>query len=101
MRRGIILAWAVATGIITYRTVKEQHRPPMPGTLMTSSGLFVLLALLAEPAPELATTLAWGFVAAAWLNLGGVGKGAPGARTEGNTPSASPGNAGPGRSRAT
>jgi len=109
VKRGLTLAWAVAIGVITYRSVKECHRPPMPGTLLSSSGLFVLLALLAEPAPELATTLGWGFVTAAFLNLGNVAGGGCGGtsgvlkpgRTEGNTGAASPGNAGPGRSRAT
>ena len=33
------------------------------------AGLFVMLALLAEPAPKLASTLAWGFDAAAFLTL--------------------------------
>ena len=73
MNRGITLAWAAAIGIIAYRSVKIDHRPPMPGQLATASGAFVLLALLAEPAPELATTLAWGLVAGAWLNIGTIG----------------------------
>jgi len=68
---GIVLAWMVGEGIIIYRSVSKNHAPPMPGALLATSGLFVMLALLAE-APQarfLAGALAWGFDAAALLNL--------------------------------
>jgi uncharacterized membrane protein YgcG len=70
-----VMAWLVGEGIISYRTVKEQHAPPGPGQLLWSSGVFVLLALLAESpkARPLAVTLAWGFDIAAMLNLFSVG----------------------------
>lgn len=70
-----IAAWLTGEGIICYRSVREQKAPPGPGQLLLSSGVFVMLALLAEAksAKPLATTLAWGFVAAAWLNIGNVG----------------------------
>jgi hypothetical protein len=70
--RGLTLAWAVGIGIITYRAVKVNHGPPMPGALLAASGLFVMLALLSEGgegAGKLATALAWGFDVAAFLNL--------------------------------
>ena len=68
---GIALAWAVGEGILIYRSVRYQHGPPVPGALLASSGLFVLLALLAQAdrARFLATALAWGFDAAAFMNL--------------------------------
>lgn len=69
MNRGIFVAWMVGEGIIIYRTVSKEHRPPMPGELLASSGLFVLLGLLSEAQPGLAALLAWGFDAAAFLNL--------------------------------
>ena len=64
-------AWAVGEGIIIYRSVRKNHAPPMPGALLASSALFVMLALLAEApsARGLAVTLAWGFDLAAFLNL--------------------------------
>lgn len=70
-----IAAWLTGEGIIIYRSVREQKAPPGPGQLLLSSGVFVMLALLAEAksARPLATTLAWGFVAAAWMNIGNVG----------------------------
>jgi hypothetical protein len=68
---GITLAWMVGEGIIIYRYVKQNHGPPVPGALLASSGLFVLLGILAqaESARFLANALAWGFDAAAFMNL--------------------------------
>lgn len=70
-----VMAWLVGEGIITYRSIKQQKAPPGPGQLLWSSGVFVLLGLLAESdrARALAITLAWGFDIAAFLNLFGVG----------------------------
>lgn len=65
------MAWFVGEGIIIYRTYKAEKAPPGPGQLLWTSGIFVLLALLAEgqKTRALATTLAWGFDIAAMLNL--------------------------------
>lgn len=75
-----VMAWLVGEGIIIYRSVKEQKAPPGPGQLMLSSGVFVLLALLAEAksARSLAVTLAWGFDIAAFMNLGNIATGKKG-----------------------
>lgn len=62
-------AWAVGEGIIVYRTVAREHRPPVPGELLATSGLFVVLALLAQWQPKLAVTLGIGLDIAAFLNL--------------------------------
>lgn len=66
-----VAAWLLGQGIIVYRSIRQTHLPPMPGALLASSGLFAGLALLAESqnARPLAVTLAWGFDAAALLNL--------------------------------
>ena len=68
---GLALAWAVGEGIVIYRQVRLNHAPPIPGALLATSGLFVLLALLAqaERARFLATALAWGFDIAAFMNV--------------------------------
>lgn len=70
-RSGIVAAWAVGLGIVTWRSVAKQHRPPMPGQYLGVSGLFVALALLADypPATGLATALAWGVDLAALLQV--------------------------------
>lgn len=68
---GLVVAWLVGEGILVYRSVRKNHAPPVPGALLATSGLFVLLALLAEAerARFLATALAWGFDVAAFMNL--------------------------------
>lgn len=65
----IILAWLVGEGLMIYHDVQRNHRPPLPAELLSTSGLFVLLALLGEPYPQLASILSWGFVSAAFLAL--------------------------------
>lgn len=72
MKGGVLLAWLVGEGIITYRCVALQHRPPLPGQLLASSGLFVVLAMLEGPQPQLARLIAWGIDIAAILNLFGT-----------------------------
>lgn len=66
---GITLAWLIGEGIIVWRSVTRNHRPPMPGELIGSAGLFALLALLAEyqPARTFATVMAFGVDIAAYL----------------------------------
>jgi hypothetical protein len=93
MRSGIILAWLIGEGIIVWRSVSKNHRPPMPGTLLVSSGEFALLALLAEyePARAAATAIAFGLDLAAFLSPGLLGAqaaaGQPSAATKAPTPS--------------
>lgn len=69
----LIGAWAVGEGLITYRTVARERRPPMPGELLASSGLFVLLGLLSIAQPGLSAGLAWALDLASFLNLAGSG----------------------------
>jgi hypothetical protein len=72
MIRLLLTEWLVAEGIIFYRDVKSDGHVPLPGQLLAASGVFVLLALLAEAGPgaaQLAGTLGGGFVLAAGLNL--------------------------------
>lgn len=68
---GITLAWLTGLGIIVYRRVSKDHRPPMPGQLLAASGFFAILALLAEypPARTTATLLAFGIDLAAYLEV--------------------------------
>jgi hypothetical protein len=48
---GLVLAWLIGEGIITWRAVAQQHRPPAPGQMLAASALFALLAVLAEYEP--------------------------------------------------
>lgn len=85
-----IAVWLVGEGIIVYRSVKQQKAPPGPGQLLLSSGLFVMLALLAEAptARKLAISLGVGFDIAALMNLWGTGGPKAGSQA-GNWPPAS------------
>lgn len=75
--RGLILAWIIGESVIVYRSVTQNHAPPVPGTLIATSGLFALLALLAEyqQARSAATALAFGVDIAALINVWGLGGG--------------------------
>lgn len=68
---GLVLAWLTGEGIIFYRSWKQDQRFPVPGQLLAASGVFVLLAFLAQAprAQFLASALAWGFDVAALLNV--------------------------------
>jgi hypothetical protein len=81
-----VMAWLVGEGIIIYRSIKVQKAPPGPGQLLISSGVFVLLGILAESANArpLAITLAWGFDIAAFMNL--VPSGIPAETAAKNSP---------------
>jgi len=68
---GLVMAWLVGESIVIYRSVRQRAVPPGPGQLALTSGVFVLLALMAEipQAKTAATMLAWGFNIAAFTNL--------------------------------
>lgn len=76
---GIILAWLAGQGIIVYRSIKKDHAPPVPGQMLAATGLFALLALLAEyqPARTAATALAFGVDVAVLMEVLPGGKAAP------------------------
>lgn len=74
--RGVILTWLIAEGIIIVRAVRRDHGPPVPGMLLATSGLFVMLAVLAEAGPDaakLATMIGAGLDIAGFMHLGGLG----------------------------
>lgn len=70
--RGLVLAWAVGLGILTWRTAQEYHKPPVPGRILGASMVYVLLAFLAEyePARRAAVLAAWGFDVAVLFKAG-------------------------------
>ena len=60
--KGVMLAWAAGMGIIVYRSVAREHKPPVPGQMLAATGLFALLAAVAEypPAAPAAGLFAFG-----------------------------------------
>ena len=76
MKRLFIAEWLTATGIVVWRQVKVNKSPPTPGQLIATSGLFVMLAILADTGDEQAKVAALfggGVVLAAFMNLFGAG----------------------------
>ena len=63
MNRAILLAWIAGIGLVTWRGVRRYHRPVSPGQYAAASGVYAVLALVAEwqPAATTAALLAWGF----------------------------------------
>lgn len=92
MGRGIVAAWVVGLGLLTWREVREYRKPVPAGRYAVASGLYALLGLAAnyQPAASSATALAWAFDLALILQPGMIpGTSSPASRT------AAPGSAGP------
>ena len=72
MRQGLVAAWLVGLGVMTWREVREFRRPVPPGRYAAASGLFVLLGLLAtsDRAAPAAMMAGWGFDLAVILQPG-------------------------------
>lgn len=72
MKAGLAAAWLAGMGLVTWRMVHRDHRPPVPGALLGVTGLFAALALTADVFPAttpLVTVAAWGLDVAAFLNV--------------------------------
>lgn len=69
MTRGILLAWLAGMGLITWRGVGKYKKPVPPGQYLAASGIYAVLALVAEwqPAAPVAVLMAWGFDLAVYL----------------------------------
>lgn len=67
----LVLAWLIGEGIIVWRSAVKEHRPPVPGDMLAATGLFALLAVLAEyqPARSAATAFAYGVDLAVLLQV--------------------------------
>ena len=59
--RGVILAWGIGMGIIVYRAAVKEHRPPVPGQMLAATGLFALLAVIADYEPAAGAAALFGF----------------------------------------
>lgn len=71
MNRAILLAWLGGMGLITWRGVKQYKKPVAPGQYLAASGVYAVLALVAEyqPAAPIAALMAWGFDLAVLLQV--------------------------------
>lgn len=71
MNRAILLAWVTGLGLVTWHGLKQTKKPVSPGQYAAASGVYVVLALLAEyqPAAPMAALMAWGFDLAVFLQV--------------------------------
>ena len=67
-----IMFWLIGEGIIIWRSIALYKAPPLPSAILGTSGLFIILAGLAEWQPGFATVLAAGFDLAAFLTVAGT-----------------------------
>lgn len=71
MNSSLAAAWLAGEGIVIWRMVHKDHRPPVPGALLGITALFLTLGLVAEVFPASAKFVgvaAWGLDVAAFLN---------------------------------
>jgi hypothetical protein len=70
--RGLLAAWAVGLGVLTWQELRQARRPVPPGRYLAASGVFALLGLLAtyQPAAGAAAVAAWGLDLAVLLKPG-------------------------------
>lgn len=74
MKSGLLSAWLVAVGIITYRGVKTTPRTtplpmPLPATYVSSFLIFGGLSLIPAEGAGFAGAAGWALVLAMFLNL--------------------------------
>lgn len=65
----IAIPWGAEIAIITWRSVKDRNRPPIPSELLASFIVFGGISLLAPSQPKIASLMGWGIVIATALNV--------------------------------
>jgi hypothetical protein len=69
---GLAGAWAAGVGIVAWREVRSHGHMPVPAALLGVTGLFAVLALIADASPRarpVVTLLGWGLDVAGLLNI--------------------------------
>jgi hypothetical protein len=72
VKAGLAAAWLAGVGLVSWRMVHRDHRPPVPGALLGVTGLFLAMALVSDVFPaatSLVTVTAWGLDVAAFLDV--------------------------------
>lgn len=65
----LILPWLVEVGIITWRDISQQHRPPLPSEMLATFVVFGGFSLIAAQDSRVGKALGWGIVIATALNV--------------------------------
>jgi uncharacterized membrane protein HdeD (DUF308 family) len=79
---GLLSAWIVSMGILSWDQVTKDRQAPVPGTLVAASVVFALLGFVSEVAPTPAALMGWGLVAAQAIAFGTKKAGANTATTK-------------------
>lgn len=65
----ILLPWATEVGLIAWRTVRNDKRPPYPSELLATFVVFGAFGLVSAKNPAVGSLLGWGIVVATFLKL--------------------------------
>lgn len=65
----ITAPWLAELVLISYRSVRQEKRPPLPAELLASFVIFGTFSLIGNSQPRIAAVLGWGIVVATALNL--------------------------------
>lgn len=74
---GSSLPWMTEIGLITWRSVKNGSRPPLPSEVAATFIVFGAISVLGNSQPKVASALGWGFVLATFLNFWDTTSGRP------------------------
>jgi hypothetical protein len=78
LKAGLLAAWLVGESLLVWRIVHRDHHMPVPGELLAVTGLFAVMAVVADVFPAsapLVTVGAWGLDVAGFFNLWPAGLG--------------------------
>ncbi len=63
------IPWMAEIGLISWRTVSKEKRPPLPSELLATFVIFGAFSLVSVSQPEIGSVLGWGIVVATLLNF--------------------------------
>jgi hypothetical protein len=64
----VVLPWLAEIGLITWRDMRNNKRPPLPSELLATFVVFGTLSLIPQEYGTVAGLAGWGFVVATLLN---------------------------------
>jgi hypothetical protein len=65
----VVAPWMAQCVIMTVRSVRKDHRPPLPSEFVATFIIFGSASLLATRVPQVPALFCWGIVIASTLNL--------------------------------
>ena len=68
----ITTPWLAELVLISWRTFRQQSRPPLPSELLASFIIFGTAGVVTQKAPQVGAVFGWGIVVATALNLFGA-----------------------------